>query len=280
MNATYSSPCPPPITLMPTTMLTRSRRKRALEAMSITDDADNENISMVDNRRSSHHSGNADQYHKEPRTKRRKMEPSSMVVAVNTNHHHTTTNHHQQSSTKRLKTENAVTSVAIVQNNGLEDPCAQQWLQQAQDGQVSAMRHVGHRYLTGTGGFPRNETIGYAWLRQAHEAGDIWSTARVGLCLVQGIGVTQNHAHGILHLTLAASRGSDVAMQHLGMALADGLYGLPVDRAAAMPWLTRALCDDCPSKHLNAAGKRQVRVKLQQIQQIMSMTTLDKTQNP
>jgi hypothetical protein len=92
--------------------------------------------------------------------------------------------------------------------------------------------------------------------------------------LVCGMGVTKNEVQGVLYLTSGAEHGSVLAAYHLGLANADGLYGLPVDKAEAKQYLEAALqysrCD-----HISAIKKDTVIIKLRDLNGPLISGTLE-----
>lgn len=136
-------------------------------------------------------------------------------------------------------------------------------LRDAQAGNVKAMAKVGFRFLYGKHGVRQDDEAGYEWLCKAHQGGSVWGTGHVGLCLLEGWGVTKNRVGGMVCLTQAAVQGSDWAAYKLGMAHALGLYGLPVNHAEAIPWLRKSLNPSCAHKSMSKAAKAAARKKLQ-----------------
>ena len=122
------------------------------------------------------------------------------------------------------------------------------------------MELAGHNYKNGTNGFTKDSATAYQWFDKARKAGGVIGLAHVGDMLTTGDGVTKNSTLGIMYLTRAASeKGSLFASYKLGLALAKGKFGLPVDRKDAIYWLkkargkgTRDFLDDDEKAH---AGK-------------------------
>ena len=63
-------------------------------------------------------------------------------------------------------------------------------------------------------------------IQRGHAKFDVLATAAMGEMILEGWGTRQNIPEGIMYLTSAAKDGSNVAAGRLGMALANGNYGL------------------------------------------------------
>lgn len=138
-------------------------------------------------------------------------------------------------------------------------------LQRAEKGDVQAIQQVSYFYMHGLNGFPRDTVRAFEFAELAHHNGSGMGTALVGFMLVKGIGVREDAGRGIRYLTLAAHRGSAWAACRLGMALADGLYGLDVDEAVAVHWLKVSLNENCSYDDITGNGKSKAREKLYEI---------------
>ena len=87
-----------------------------------------------------------------------------------------------------------------------------------------------------------------------------------GSYLVHGLGVTESYSEGLVYLTLAAERGSNLAAYKLGRAKAEGSYGLAVNKKEAIYWLEKCLSPlSCSTKHLSAVATDKARQKLQEL---------------
>jgi hypothetical protein len=135
-------------------------------------------------------------------------------------------------------------------------------IQCAESGNANSMKILGHHYLHGAHGFKKDTELGFSWNQRAHLAGDVCGTAVIGHCLSRGIGVAMCHRQGLMYLTMAAAKGSDLAAYWLGQALAGGLYGLPVDTVEAKYWLQHSLSGDCPFSNMLEEYKDKARQKL------------------
>ena len=133
-------------------------------------------------------------------------------------------------------------------------------LQGAENGQVSKMELAGDHYKNGKHGFNQDSALAYQWFDKARKAGSVIGLGNVGDMLTTENGVAKNTTLGIMYLTRAAlEKGSPYASFKLGIALAKGKFGLPVDRKDAIHWLkkargkgTRDFLDDDEKAH---AGK-------------------------
>jgi U-box domain/Sel1 repeat len=113
-------------------------------------------------------------------------------------------------------------------------------LKKAQGGDAEAMYRVGISYLTGTCGFEEDEKLAVKWFTKSHEAGYVQGTAALGYYLCNGHGVAKCHSTGIAYLGIAAAQGSKYAAYVLGIAWADGKYGMNVNKFEAIYWLEKA----------------------------------------
>lgn len=137
-------------------------------------------------------------------------------------------------------------------------------IKKAESGGGKAMERLGHYYLRGREGFKRDYKLAYAWNKKAHESGMVAGTARMAYVLLRGQGV-KREKEGIMFLSIAAAQGSDTASYRLGLALADGKHGLPVNKPEAIKWLLKSLSDECKLKHMNEVGRKHAREKLEEL---------------
>lgn len=106
-------------------------------------------------------------------------------------------------------------------------------IQRAQSGDKSAMYQVGYNYFFGEYGFPQDYTKAHGWFQLGHEAGSIRATACLGRMLLEGRGVEVNHTLGLLYTSLAAAEGCDASCFIIGMAFANGSFGVPKNQREA-----------------------------------------------
>jgi U-box domain/Sel1 repeat len=110
----------------------------------------------------------------------------------------------------------------------------------AKSGDARAMVELGVRYEKGTRGFEKDGEAALEWYERAHNAGNIKGTAYLGRRLCSS-GVAKCGSQGLMYISIAAGQGSNWAAAKLGLALANGSYGLPKNEKEAICWLTKAL---------------------------------------
>lgn len=137
----------------------------------------------------------------------------------------------------------------------------------AENGDTMAMVKLGLKYRMGISGIIQDDELGFYWYKKAHDSGCIRGTAAVGYCFLEGNGVAQSLTQGVKYLTLAADNGSDFAAYVLGLAMANGCYGLSVNKVDAIHWLKSALQVDCKIKDMNDPTKEQCKKKLRELEQ-------------
>ncbi|CAB9499641.1 expressed unknown protein [Seminavis robusta] len=120
----------------------------------------------------------------------------------------------------------------LIENDAIQGDAAQAWnkkamLEKANEG--LAMLKVAAGYCNGVDGFEWDRPNAYQWYQKSHGAGSVKGTARVGECLVKGIGVQISFTLGMMYLGQTAKAGSDLAAYLLGHAFAEGKYGMPVN---------------------------------------------------
>lgn len=118
-------------------------------------------------------------------------------------------------------------------------------LKKAEQGDVEAMEEVCDNYYYGDEGFKKDHELAFSWAKKAHAAGSIRGTARMGYMLIKGRGVVRNCKQGTVYLGLAAGKGSALATYSLGLAFANGWFGLEVDKDEACCLLETATSDHC-----------------------------------
>jgi U-box domain/Sel1 repeat len=138
-------------------------------------------------------------------------------------------------------------------------------LKKAQGGDAEAMYRVGISYLTGTCGFEEDEKLAVKWFTKSHEAGYVQGTAALGYYMCNGYGVAKCHSTGIAYIGIAAGQGSDLAAFVMGMALADGKFGLKVNKNEAIYWLEKA-AGESANDHLTEDCKDEAKQKLNELQ--------------
>ncbi|CAB9504962.1 Sel1 domain protein repeat-containing protein [Seminavis robusta] len=113
-----------------------------------------------------------------------------------------------------------------------------------------AMYKIGCLYARGENGFKKDAKEAHTWFQKGHAAGNVKATASLGENLLSGNGAPRHTAQGMIYISLAACRGSDLAAYHLGMALAHGLHGLSMDEGEGVRWLRKCLLV-CSHSHLD-----------------------------
>jgi U-box domain/Sel1 repeat len=165
----------------------------------------------------------------------------------------------------------------LVENGGIGGDLASKWnekvqhkdmedlLKKAEGGDSDAMYNTAAHYNHGTKGFEEDDKLALKWFKKAHEAGDVAGTAALGEFLCNGHGgVATCHTMGIMYLGIAAGQGSNLASFELGMALADGEYGMTVNVKEAIYWLEKAV-GDCEHDHLDDGYKEEAAEKLNEL---------------
>ncbi|CAB9522521.1 Sel1 domain protein repeat-containing protein [Seminavis robusta] len=137
-------------------------------------------------------------------------------------------------------------------------------VKKAEAGDMDAMYGVGHRYYNGVHGVKKDEKKACEWFKRARSAGCVKGTAMMAWCYLGGWGAPKQQSLGLIHLTNAASQGSNVAAYHLGMAFANGTFDLRVDIAEAIYWLVKAI-GDCPHDHLSDSAKKEAGKELRDL---------------
>eukprot|EP00978_Attheya_sp_CCMP212_P035059 scaffold150524_cov51-Attheya_sp.AAC.1 len=146
-------------------------------------------------------------------------------------------------------------------------------VRKAEGGDTVAMFSVGLSYFLGEKGVGKDGKAAYEWWKRASDKGNVRGMGIVGSCLldsVEGIDVENNVASGIMHLTMAAERGSDTACIRLGLVLANGIDDLPKDPSKAVYFLTKGLSGACEHCHAHIDLKEEARVDLRRLKEEVS----------
>lgn len=139
-------------------------------------------------------------------------------------------------------------------------------LKKADQGDIKAMQDVAGGYFWGVRGFPKNQKIAFTWYVKAHDAGSVFGTACMGALLCWGSGVEADTKKGIMYISIAAGQGSDFAALELGMALADGAFGVAKNPKEAIRWLQKYLTGNCTDKKLPLDKRTDALKKLAELQ--------------
>ncbi|CAB9529178.1 Sel1 domain protein repeat-containing protein [Seminavis robusta] len=145
-----------------------------------------------------------------------------------------------------------------------EKAAVEELLNNAEAGDSRAMYSLGKNYAHGHNGFKKDRKLAFQWYKRAHEAGNVYGTALTGVYLLNGWGTPKRERLGFIHVSAAATQGSNNAAYHLGMAFANGYHGLHVDKALAISWLEKAV-EDCPYPDLIYERTEQARQKLAEL---------------
>ena len=119
-----------------------------------------------------------------------------------------------------------------------------------------AMYKLGLSHSRGWLGLPKSAEQARACYKRGAALHDVKSMAKYGAYLTTGLGGEPIPTLGILYLTRAAERGSNLAAYQLGMAFFRGSYGLPQDRAQARYWLGKVADGSCLVKNLEQGFDR------------------------
>ncbi|CAB9516986.1 Sel1 domain protein repeat-containing protein [Seminavis robusta] len=140
-------------------------------------------------------------------------------------------------------------------------------LKKAEKGDAEAMYRAGEYYHRGAHGFPEDDNVALAWFKKSHRAGNVKGTALTGDYLLEGWADDKDYKKGMYMSTVAAARGSNLAAYNLGMAFADGAYGMSRDVPEAIFWLEKAV-GKCPVDHLDDNHKEKAQEKLDELQRV------------
>jgi U-box domain/Sel1 repeat len=131
-------------------------------------------------------------------------------------------------------------------------------------GDTEAMIELGAAYESGRGGLQKNPKEAFKWYEMAHKAGSVKGTAYIGDAYCFGLGVSKNVCRGVLFYFDAAQKGSDFAAHFLGMAFAEGNYGLVQDHKKAIFWLEKCIAK-CKVEHMDIADEDEAHEMLEKL---------------
>jgi TPR repeat protein len=151
-------------------------------------------------------------------------------------------------------------NIKVQEKKAMED-----LLKLAESGDSIAMLQIGCNYQLGEEGFKMDGKLSFSWYKRAHEAGDVKGTAFIGIFLLIGKGVTKSLPEGLVYLVSAAERGSDFAAFRLGMAKAEGNWGLSVNSKEAIQWLEKCLSPSCKTGNMADSQKEEATQMLQEL---------------
>ncbi len=107
---------------------------------------------------------------------------------------------------------------------------------------AAGMSLIGHNYLNGEGGFPKDPAQAYTWLMRAAAAGDGPANYLAGMFFETG-GPPVNHVDryaAVGNFKIAADKGVPEAQYQLGLYFYRGDAGLPKDPVQGARWMTKA----------------------------------------
>lgn len=111
-------------------------------------------------------------------------------------------------------------------------------LPSAESSDPESQFNLGLCYINGNG-VTKNEREAAKWFRLAAEQGHIAAQYNLGVHYANGNGVAKDHVQAVKWYRLAADQGDAVAQHNLGLCYAKG-NGVPVDQAEAFKWLRLA----------------------------------------
>ncbi len=114
----------------------------------------------------------------------------------------------------------------------------QQLLQEAADGNASAMEKLGTAYAKGTG-VTQNYQKAIVWWHRAAAVGNWDAMIDLSLAYSDGQGVPQDYAKAMEWFRKGAAAGDGDAMVDIALLYQNG-QGVPQDYAKAMEWLRKA----------------------------------------
>jgi uncharacterized protein len=113
-----------------------------------------------------------------------------------------------------------------------------EWARLAEQGDLAAMRNIGHLYRFGRG-TEKNLAKAAEWYRRAADGGLDRAEANLGALYLIGEGVPQDYAEAAKWFGRAADQGLAVAQYNMGLLYERGL-GVAQSEAKALGWYTLA----------------------------------------
>jgi hypothetical protein len=111
--------------------------------------------------------------------------------------------------------------------------------QQAEAGDVRAMRALAEAYYLGRGGLAQDFAAAARWYRQLAARGEAGAQTTLGLMYARGWGLAPNMAEARRWWSLAAAQNDPGAQHNLGLVYLQG-QGVARDPAHALHWFRRA----------------------------------------
>mmetsp|Transcript_19689 Transcript_19689/g.35737 ORF Transcript_19689/g.35737 Transcript_19689/m.35737 type:complete len:214 (-) Transcript_19689:123-764(-) len=138
-------------------------------------------------------------------------------------------------------------------------------MKKALGGDHDAMFLLGLFHFDGLNGFGKDQKIAFDWYERASNAGNVKALALSGFSYMNGSGVKENVTYGIVLVTMAAERGSDLACLSLGLWLAGGDFDLVEDHSKAIHFLSLGLSGLCPHRHARKEPKEEAHLMLTEL---------------
>jgi hypothetical protein len=123
----------------------------------------------------------------------------------------------------------------------------------AEGGDAVAMRELGSSYRKGTRGLKEDRTQAFMWFKRAADLKDVYALGACGFAYLDGQGVERSIVRGYTMIGVAAGMGSEHACGLLGLANAEGLWGLDKDPQEATRWYRKM--QKCDRRNSNEAGR-------------------------
>eukprot|EP00978_Attheya_sp_CCMP212_P023564 scaffold72515_cov52-Attheya_sp.AAC.3 len=143
-------------------------------------------------------------------------------------------------------------------------------MKKALGGDHDAMFLLGLFHFDGINGFGKDQKIAFDWYEMASNAGNVKALALSGFSYMNGSGVKENVTYGIVLVTMAAERGSDLACLSLGLWLAGGDFDLVEDRSRSIHFLSLGLSGKCPHQHARREPKVEAHLILTKLENLSS----------
>ena len=140
-------------------------------------------------------------------------------------------------------------------------------LKKAAGGDANAMYTLCCAYDSGKYGFKKDMKMFYHWLEKAFEAGDVRAAGGLAEALLKGLGTDKNVAQGWFYAGFAVEHGSSIAHGLYGLALADGRWGMHVDKARAIRFLKLVVDGSLPYNHTSKAAMQDIKERLERLEQ-------------
>ena len=127
----------------------------------------------------------------------------------------------------------------------------------AEGGDAMAMSELGYWYRDGRHGLKKDSTQSFMWLKRAADLKDVHALTGCGAAYLTGQGVEQSISRGLITMGAAATLGSEHACGILGLASADGIFGLDKNPQEATRWyreMQNCTCRNTTEDHREMAA--------------------------